>query len=304
MARAWHETGAEAELRRRTGSGGDVVRTQVPDDEHSHVDELTLGGVSVRDGHGAILTRLEQLLGIRVSFEELMTRASSHDSGHSSWVTAVILLAMRRDQETWAAAAALRTHAEPSHRLFGAEVLRLTRLFDGSDEDVFAAPALDLFTEWSAAEDDVAVLTTVLVALGEHTDGRAEAALLPYAGHDDAGIRCAVAEGLRVRPEQPDLPGGARAAVLGLLTDNDAAVRRAACRAVAESRIRDASLTEAMAALVDDEDRQVQVTAVYGLALHDDERCVEAARRLPPAPRGAPYVYELDEVWRYELRHR
>jgi HEAT repeat protein len=94
--------------------------------------------------------------------------------------------------------------------LFGAEVLRLTHLFVGSDEDAFAGPALDLFTDWSAREEDLAVLTEVLVALGEHTDPRAVAALLPYAGHPDAGIRCAVASGLGARSERPAFLDGVR----------------------------------------------------------------------------------------------
>ncbi len=45
------------------------------------------------------------------------------------------------------ARALLRTHPDPSRILFCAEVLRLTRLFDDSDEGAFARPAPDLFTE-------------------------------------------------------------------------------------------------------------------------------------------------------------
>ncbi|MFF1834805.1 hypothetical protein ACFVXE_11455 [Streptomyces sp. NPDC058231] len=111
--------------------------------------------MTVRDGHAAILTRLEELLGIRTSFEELMDRALTYpDQDHTAWCNATLLLAHRRDQETWTAAAALCTHPDPSRRLFGAEVLRLTHLFDDSDEDPFAGPALDIFTDWSTRETD------------------------------------------------------------------------------------------------------------------------------------------------------
>ncbi|WP_326778173.1 HEAT repeat domain-containing protein [Streptomyces sp. NBC_01445] len=302
LARAWHEAGVEAELRRRTGSHDVLVRTRVLDDEYYSVGEFTLGGTSVRDGHGAILTDLEELLGVRASFEELMARALHHGQHHSAWGHAVILLASRRDHETWAAAAALRTHAGPLHRLFGAGVLRLTHLFDGSDEDAFAGPALDLFTDWSAGEEDLAVLTEVLVALGEHADSRADAALLPYVGHPDVGIRCAVASGFGTWPEPPAFLDEVREALLVLMTDTDAAVRQTACRTVAEGKDHDPVFAHAMAALLDDADRRVQVTAAYGLALHDDERCVEAARRLPPTPPGSPHEHELDAVWRYEWR--
>lgn len=136
--RAVNEMGAGAELRRRTGAEEALVHTRVQDDEYYRVGELTLGGRSVRDGHAAILTDLEELLGIRASFEELMARALHHDQDHTAWGRATILLAHRRDRETWEAAAALRARSGPSHRLFGAEVLRLTHLFDDSDADAFS----------------------------------------------------------------------------------------------------------------------------------------------------------------------
>ncbi|MFZ3493897.1 hypothetical protein ACODT5_11865 [Streptomyces sp. 5.8] len=302
LARQLHETGVETRLRRLTGSRDDLVRARVQNGEWDSVDAYSLGGMTVRDGYAAILTDLEYLLGERTSFEELMARALGHDQQHVSWGTATILLANRRDPETWAAAAALRTHAEPSHRLFGAEVLRLTHLFDDSDEEVFTDPARELFIDWSTREEDVAVLTEVLVALGEHCDPRTVAALLPLAAHHDSGVRCAVAGGCRTWPKPPAFPDDVRAALLALMADVDAEVRRAACLTVAEGGDRHPALADAMAALVDDADRQVRVKAVCGLALHDDERCVEAKRRLPPAPPGTPYEYDLDEVLRYELR--
>ncbi|MFD7079298.1 HEAT repeat domain-containing protein [Streptomyces sp. NPDC059918] len=304
LARHWHETGAEAGLRRRTGSRGAVVRTRLPDDEYNSVDEFTLGGMSVRDGHGAILTHLEELLGIHTPFEGLMNRALPHArQDHPAWGRAAIQLANRRDRATWTTAAALRAHPDPSRRLFGAEVMRLTHLFDDSDEDAYAVPALDIFTPWSAAETDVAVLTEVLVALGEHRDLRAEAALLPHAGHPDARVRRAVAQGFSDLGSPPAFSGDARTALLRLMADPDAVVRKTACHKVAEGRDHDRVFAEAMAALLDDADRTVRLAAAYGLALHDDERCVEAARLLGPPQRGsAEEEGYLDAVWRYEWR--
>ncbi|MER5381963.1 HEAT repeat domain-containing protein [Streptomyces sp. NPDC002688] len=305
LARHWHDTGVDAELRRRTGSQGAVGRTRVEDDEYYSVDELTLGEMTVRDGHAAILTRLEELLGIRSSFEELMERALSHcDQDHAAWGAVTILLSSRCDQETWAAAAALRTHPDPAHRLFGAEVLRLTHLLDGSDEDAFAGPALSIFAEWATAEADLAVLTEVLVALGEHADPRADAALMPYAGHPDPRVRGAVARGFGTWSESTAFSDDIREALLVLMTDKDPAVRRDACLTVGQGQDRDPVLADAMAALLDDAERQVQVAAVHGLALHDDERCVEASRRLGPARPGTfPEEHYFDAAWRYEGRH-
>ncbi|MFE6764558.1 hypothetical protein [Streptomyces sp. NPDC057689] len=305
LARRWHETGVEAELRHRTGSRDAVARTPVQDDEYNSVEEFTLGGVTVRDGHGAILTRAEELLGVRTSFEELMNRALAHadQENHATWTSGTILLGGRRDEATWTAATALRTDPDPSRRLFGAEVLRLTHLFDGSDEDAFAGPALDMFTDWSAEETDPAVLTEVLVALGEHIDPRAEAALLPHAGHPDARVRCAVAQGFSGWSPPPALSGDARTVLLRLMADPDAGVRKAACNTVAGAKDDDHVLADAMAAVLGDTDRMVQLTAVYGLALHNDERCVAAARLLGPPLHGSlEEEGYFDEVRRYEWR--
>ncbi|MFE6973056.1 HEAT repeat domain-containing protein [Streptomyces sp. NPDC057682] len=306
LARRWHETGTEAELRRRTGSRDALVRTRVQDDEYSSVDAFTLGGATVRDGHGAILTFVEDLIGARTSFEELAVRALAHagQENHATWNSVTILLGSRGDETTWTAAAALRTDPDPSRRLFGAEVLRLTHLFDDSDEDAFAGPALDVFTDWSAEETDVSVLTEILVALGEHIDSRAEAALLPHAGHPDARVRRAVAQGLGEWSSPPALSDDAREALVRLTADPDAVVRRAACSTLAQARDDDPALGDVLAAALGDADRLVQLTAVHGLAVHDNVRCVEAARLLGPLRRGSlEEEHCLDAVRRYEWRH-
>ncbi|MEV5198441.1 HEAT repeat domain-containing protein [Streptomyces sp. NPDC053720] len=317
LARHWYEAGVEAELRRRTGAQGAVARTHVQDNEYTRVDELSLGfsfgfslgGATVRDGHAAILTNLEKVLGLRTPFEELLDRALTRpDQQHATWSASTLLLSHRRDRETWEAATVLRADPDPVHRLFGAEVLRLTHLFDDSEEDRFAAPALELFLDWSAEETDDAVLTELLTGLADHADPRGDEALLPHAAHPDPRVRRAVASGFD--RWSPSFSATVRKALVDLMSDPDAEVRRGACRTVADGRDRAPELAGAMAALLDDTSRPVRAAAVHGLARHDDERCVEGARRLPPAPPGTSYEYEyeyeyqydLDEVWRYERR--
>ncbi|MFJ6854919.1 hypothetical protein ACIQM3_31075 [Streptomyces sp. NPDC091271] len=57
LARQWHGTGAEAGLRDRTGASEPVVRVQVRDENYfQDYEQFTLGGVTVREGHGEILT--------------------------------------------------------------------------------------------------------------------------------------------------------------------------------------------------------------------------------------------------------
>ncbi|MEY2242191.1 hypothetical protein AB8A21_04425 [Streptomyces sp. BF23-18] len=68
-------------------------------------------------------------------------------------------------------------------------------------------------------------------------------------------------------------------------------------------RDRRPGLADAMAALLDDAERQVQIAAVHGLALHEDERCVPASHRLGPPRRGVlTEEHCLEAAWRYEWR--
>ncbi|MFD3809005.1 hypothetical protein ACFWTC_36885 [Streptomyces sp. NPDC058619] len=161
--------------------------------------------MTARDGHGAILTHLEQLLGMRASVRELLERALEHDEDHPAWGGVAILLgtANPRDHESWTAAAALRTHPAPSHRLLGAELMRLIVVFTDSDEAPFVRLAVDALTDWSDKERDPAVLATVLSGIGSYAGTRAEAAVLAHADHADAGVRRAVACGLSPLPQQP-----------------------------------------------------------------------------------------------------
>ncbi|MFE3584524.1 HEAT repeat domain-containing protein [Streptomyces vinaceus] len=304
LARRWHEAGAEAELRRRTGSQDDLVYTRVQDDEYYTVGELTLGGMTVRDGHGAILTSLEEKLGIRTSCEELITRALDRDKDHAAWGGAAIVLSHRREQETWTAAETLRADADPSRRLFGAELMRLIELFADSHEEEFCVLAVDALTDWSAEETDNVVLAELLHGLYSSAGPRAEAALLAHVSHHDAGVRRAVAAGLGTRSDSTYLSDEAREALLVLMSDPDTDVRIAACLSVGAVGNGDLALTDAVAALLDHPERRVQLVAVYGLALHNDERCVEGADRLgQPRPgfRNEEAGY-LDAAWRYQWR--
>lgn len=88
------------------------------------------------------------------------------------------------------------------------------------------------------------------------------------------------------------------------MSDPDTDVRIEACRSAGEARNGDPALTDAMAALLDHPERRVQLVAVYGLALHNDERCVEGADRLGPPRPGfrAEEMACLDAAWRYQWR--
>ncbi|MFG2989109.1 hypothetical protein ACGFZK_07380 [Streptomyces sp. NPDC048257] len=64
LARYWFEAGEEEELRRRTGAVGPPIHRLVNDDRYTAVEEVSLGGLTVRAGHAAMLTSLEERFGI------------------------------------------------------------------------------------------------------------------------------------------------------------------------------------------------------------------------------------------------
>ncbi|MFJ3900596.1 HEAT repeat domain-containing protein [Streptomyces sp. NPDC090025] len=304
LAAGWYETGTAAGLRRRTGSPDEPVRTRVEDDEYSTVDEFTLGGLTVRDGHAAILTELEERLGIRTPCDELVGRALAHDKDHPAWGRSAIQLSTDRRPEAWAAARTLRGDADPARRLFGAELMRLLELFGETHDEEFCVLAVAALTDWAAEETDAAVLAEVLDGLHSYAGPRAEAALLAHVGHPDAAVRRAVAIGLGTPAESTQLSDGARTALRTLLRDPDADVRASACRSVGGARSGGPALTDPLAALLDDPERRVQLAAVHALALHEDDRCLAAADRLAPARPGfrSEENASLDLAWRHRRR--
>lgn len=73
LARHWHETGEAEELRRRTGAAGAAVRRLVQDDEYTEVEEVSLGGLTVRaaavtQALAALLDEEEQLLRLEAAY--------------------------------------------------------------------------------------------------------------------------------------------------------------------------------------------------------------------------------------------
>ncbi|UZJ29254.1 ankyrin repeat domain-containing protein [Streptomyces endophytica] len=148
LARYWHETGAVDELRRRSGRTGrtggtgrsgpaePVRRRTVRGAFGTTCEELSLGGRRVRTGHTAILTVLEPRYGVRPAFEELLSRALAEpDVDHEVWWATTSAAQQRHDPAVREAAAALRDRPDARERYFGAEVLRLIDLFEGSDSE-------------------------------------------------------------------------------------------------------------------------------------------------------------------------
>ncbi|MFC7906363.1 hypothetical protein ACWDRX_01210 [Streptomyces nigra] len=155
LARAWHETGVEQELRRRTGASGMVQTVRVPDDENefNHILQHSLGGLTVRDGHAGILTALEWAFRILTPVDELVARAAAQpDEDHATRWEVLRVLLDRQSEETWSALVAHRHHPDPAHRRFLAEYLRVHGIL--ADDSPRARSEGDLASAWAAEETD------------------------------------------------------------------------------------------------------------------------------------------------------
>ncbi len=306
LAWYWHETGVVTELRRRGGRPGPVGRRTVRCESGVTCEELSLGGLTIRTGHTAILTSLEQRYGIIVPFDELLSRALAEpDVNHEVWWETTYALQQRRhDPAVWDAAAALHDRPIPLERYFAAEVLRMINLFDESDDSPFDGRLVDLFLPWVARQPDPRVTRLLTAGLADAQDPRAQEPLPELTRHSDSNVRQWAVGGLHraVEAESPQ----ALEAVVERTGDEDAAVRRAACMALASAPPHTAGVSDVLAACLDDSDETVRAEAAARLAMRDDPRGDEVLRGLDAtdkAGEGSPYYWLLHDVSRYrELR--
>ncbi|MFJ8545881.1 HEAT repeat domain-containing protein [Streptomyces sp. NPDC093586] len=338
LARTWYETGAVEELRRRTGAPGpaETVRVRDAPDAHDWVDQVSLGGLTVRAGHAGVLTALEWAFRILTPVDELITRALDRsDEEHATWWEVTWVLLERRSFETWSAVVAHRHHPDPAHRRFVVDYLR-TRGIVVYDSP-YAEREGDFLAAWAAEETDTEMLVKVLDAFAGYEHPGLEAAGLRYAGHPDTRVRRQV-PALFFPGEGASLTPLVREALLTLTGDPDAAVRLNACqvavgdddllphavrallvlaegpdaglrseaaRLLASCRDRTPAVADALVALLDEDDQVTRLEAAYGLALRDDPRTAEAIERVGPL--GSDFVNDHRDSalqrWRWNREH-
>ncbi|MFI6855870.1 hypothetical protein [Streptomyces sp. NPDC050416] len=304
-ARHWVETGVEAELRRLTGLTGPVERIRVEDDEVGcWCEQLTLGGLTVRDEHRAVLTSMEERYGIRTSFDELVARALAHpDRDHLVWFDVVFTLGRRVDEETWQWTRDLLNHPDRLHRLLAADILLFLILGDFvAGRDPFWNRGREL-VPWAEQEEDPEVLAIILQAMTHDSAPEIEAVGLAHLAHPDSRVRALVTDALRQSEDGRSLASPeSLTAVLTLARDQDPGVREAACRWLAHYRGREPEVGDALVALTRDERQPIRICAVSGLAYRDDPRCVEAQHRIGPVGEESRDDERLLDVWRYQRR--
>ncbi|MFJ4539451.1 ankyrin repeat domain-containing protein [Streptomyces tibetensis] len=295
-ARRWAEAGAETELRRLTGLTGPIERIRVEDGEIGWwCEQLTLGPMTVRDEHRAVLTSMEALYGVRTPFDELVARALAHpDRDHVVWCDVMFTLGRRTDEETWQWSRDLLNHPDPLHRLLAADLLLSLIL---GDVVKGAQPFWDRGRElvpWAEQEEDPQVLAVLLHAMTHDSAPEIEAVGLSHLAHPDPRVRALVPATVH-RPES-------LTTVLTLAHDEDPGVREALCHWLAHHRGPEPEVGDALVALTHDERQSIRIGAVSGLAVRDDPRCVETEQRIGPVAEELRDDERLHDVWRYRRR--
>lgn len=333
-ARRWYGAGAEAELRRLTGAAGPADIAWVQDSEYDSVPEITLGGRSVRAGHGAILTGLEWEFRILAPVAELVARGvRSPRRDHVDRNASLHVLDSRVSAQTWSEAVALRHDPDPRRRAFVADVVRcrLWSWHQSAHAGWYEKECNRILVEWEAEETDADVLGRLLDALGETEVPTREAIGLRRAGHPDPGVRRWVPD-LFDRLVSPDV----RRALRALCRDGDGAVRAAAARVLAgeEPEAEDLELlpdllrdpdpevvsrtayalgsvahgspevVEMLVRCLGADDPDIRLSAAYGLAVRDDPRTPEAYAKVGPLGPGYEHDHRTNGLWRWKSRNR
>ncbi|MFI9806307.1 HEAT repeat domain-containing protein [Streptomyces sp. NPDC052301] len=301
-ARRLAGTDPEAELRRRTGLPGPVARIRRQDDIGCWYERLTLGGLTLCDGHAAFLTALEARLRLRTPFGELLARALTRpDRDHEVWTESVLALGARLDDAIWAEAVRLGRDPDPLLRLFAADVLLSTIVADAQRRrPTLRDPARDL-VPWAERERDTDVLDVLLNGLTWMSGPETDALGLAHVTHPDPRIRSHVPE-LLDGDEDVLRPEGL-AAVVALARDPDPDVRDRTCFWLSHYRGREPETGDVLVELTHDERQRTRAYAVAALAHRDDPRCVELEHRIGPLEPGTDIdTLPLSAVWYYQRR--
>lgn len=295
LARVWLTVDAEQELRRRLGAVDDVAvveRKPVPvfaDSDHAGMVRIR---VRTGDGrqdqvwtaHRAVVTLLEERLGIVTPYEELADRAMhTGDPESCDWDQAMTAIMHRPDlNEAFLWLAGRLEHPRALERLFAAQTLHYLSF----DERPFDGQAVDVLAARVRVESDPVVLYDLIGALGWYSArARPDADLheiLPHARHEDPKIRARVAGELSQvvgstidsRPPAPTFGANqaAMATLIELTSDPTPETRTVALRTLADSAADTPQVRESLLAHLDDEHSDARLEAAVGLVLRHDPR--------------------------------
>ncbi|AEV84295.1 hypothetical protein ACPL_3400 [Actinoplanes sp. SE50/110] len=327
LARTWLTVDPEQELRRRLGALDDpatvVERERVPawrdgDDGPSAV-RIRVHTADGREdrvwvAHRAVVTLLEDALGIVTSNDEIAARAV-HTAHPYSWDNAQAHTTIRERAERDAAVfdwlAARLTHPTVEHRRFAAEVVqglcRRERPFDDAQAaDIIAARIRD--------ERDPVVLDNLIGAFAEFAfharPGTDLRQILPHARHRDPLVRTRVAMELVLvtgsrRDETLPAPASSPPAahirtLIELAADPDPHTRATALGVLAGSYLDTTQVRTVFIDHLSDPHAPARVPAAAGLSLRDDVRGQDALHLLRTDPVTADvacgWLADLDRI--------
>lgn len=292
-ARAWLDVDPEAELRRRSVSADEevsVFRDHITTGEHCprvlRIRLVTAGGrrAEVLAGHRAVVTVLEQALGLAVSREELLERAIWSDDPEScDWSASRHALMRRPAEETARWAAAHLDDQRVAVRRFAAELLHYPTLAGEAADEPYAADMLAALRARMAAETDTEALCSVLGAYAGFSEiGAILYEFLPFVADPRPEVRCRVAGELLngVGGPADDPPQPVLDTILVLACDPDPAVRAVATSNFLHPGIDTPALREVLTIRMRDEDRQVRMNAAACLAMRGYESGLALLRRM------------------------
>lgn len=240
--------------------------------------------------HRAIISRMEAMLGIRRTPDELLARALVHaQPEHDDWFESLYYLDSIADPEVarWALEVA-RDTSSLDRRRFGLHALNfldfgldaspqslhpdlMPALDPDHDEEPFRRETLDLLRSLLDTEQDPYALRTVIAAFTSYGGDRL--ALLTHADHPDPRVRRTVASELAtdyhaVTADNPEVV----ATLLRLTADPVPEIRAHALYAFVLSPVDTPELRDILAAHLTDPHSYARTEAAGGLALRGDER--------------------------------
>ena len=293
IARGWVGVDPVAELRRRLGDSGAVVQRQsVPVDEYDHTECIRVTAADgrwaeVQTAHLAIVTCIEQRLGVGASRDELMARAlMDRDPDSVNWRQSWHSVTSKPDvEETLYWAGTVLTDADPDARRFAAEVVHLLAL---DQEDPWPEDVLSVLHTRLSVEPEPGVLVDLITAF--QLPPRATAEILVHAEHPDPRVRGQVAHqhygslsGTRAVP-------GAVESLAELARDSDGRVRATALSTFRDHAFDHPVTKRLIAAGRDDSRPSVRVEALAGLARGGDTAAYAELRRLDDEAGEGSYI--------------
>ena len=310
LARTWLAVDPEQELFRRLDAldnPATVVQRERVSAWRDYAPTAVWVRVRAADGrqdqvwvaHRAVVTLLEQELGIVAPIDELAERAL-HTADSDSWDNAqaqtTIAQRAENDAEVFDWLAARLAHPAAEHRLFAAQIVHGLSF----GERPFDAQAADRLADRIRDEPDPAVLDSLIGAFAEYAlrarPGTDLTEILPHARHHDPSVRArvamelVVATGSRRNPTLRDPanpPPAVVTTLIELAADPDPDTRTAALHVLADSYLDTAQVRAIFTDHLSDPHPLARIEAAVGLVLRDDLRGREALHHLQTDPATA-----------------